>query len=343
MIVLFILLLSIIPEISWSYIQIFRSIFGRNLFENIFLSFEEGLWRKWEIKYQFKEKQELLNIPTITSLEDLSNINLGRPFLIKNLSKHSMLRLSNLTSPPMSEITIDYFLDARRKNTVPDSRGKVGNIITQIIEGGPQKIGTQMIVEHFPEIVVQFVDDNPWLRNIFGNERVEEWRKLSAIVTFPIFVSRGREKKETSSSSSTTTSDNTMIGTTRTDLHCEPISNVVVQTVGSKKWTLVEPEYSHLLRPTVSPDGRAYFYSSLDPFNPNSLQNIPHYEVITEEGDIIYVPTWTWHRIDYSPNVVAVSLSIFQFIATDFVKNNPLYGLTLVPNLIKEAIGLKIQ
>lgn len=333
-------IISIIPGGSWSLIQIFRSIFGRRLLTNSFNSLEEEIWNKWEINnLTLKENEYILKIPTITSLNEISNVNLARPFIIKNLSNHDMLTLSHLTSSPMSELTIDYFIDARRKNTVPDSRGKVGDIINKIIQGGPEKIGTQMIVEHFPDIVVQFVDQNPWLRNIFGDQRVEEWRKLSSIVTFPIFISRGRENSITQKLSTIETSS----GTTRTDLHCEPISNVVVQTVGSKKWTLVEPEYSYLLKPTISPDGRAYFYSSLDPFNPNSLKNIPHYEVITEEGDIIYVPTWTWHRVDYNPNIIAVSLSIFQFIATDFIHNNPLYAITLIPNLIKEAIGLKMQ
>jgi hypothetical protein len=118
---------------------------------------------------------------------------------------------------------------------------------------------------------------------------------------------------------------------------------VVIQTVGKKKWTLVLPEYSHLIRPTISPDGRAYFYSAVDPFDSHGLDHVPHYEFITEEGDLLYVPTWTWHRIDYLPNETAVSLSIFQFIPKDYLIRNFVFAFALIPNLIKEAIGMKEQ
>ena len=42
-----------------------------------------------------------------------------------------------------------------------------------------------------------------------------------------------------------------------------------------KRWTLVSPRYSKLLKPTVSPDGRAYFYSHVDPLDPNGLVHVP--------------------------------------------------------------------
>ena len=86
-------------------------------------------------------------------------------------------------------------------------------------------------------------------------------------------------------------------GTTRTDMHCEPIANIVFQLHGQKRWTLVAPEFSGLLRPRISPDGRAYFFSELDPLDPTALAHVPRHEVVTNPGDILFIPPWTWHQV----------------------------------------------
>jgi hypothetical protein len=338
---LLVILLALIPSSQWSFLQLFRSIFGRHLFTQQFQSYEQSLWFHWESHSSDNQKIiSPLPLPIYTSLSDLHLIDLTRPFLIKNLTQYdNILTLNHLLTPPISESVIDYFIDARTVNTIPNSRDQVRKIVEKIMNGGPEKIGTQMIIKSFPEIIERFVDANKWLENVFGQERVRQWRETSPVMTYPVFVSRGRSSIPPASSDPTSLSTKT----TRTDLHCEPISNVVLQTVGKKKWTLVEAQYSHLIRPTISPDGRAYFYSSLDPFDSHALDQIPHYEVITEEGDLLSVPTWTWHRVDYLPDVTAVSISIFQFIPLDFVMRNPLFALTLVPNLIKEAVGIKEQ
>jgi hypothetical protein len=51
--------------------------------------------------------------------------------------------------------------------------------------------------------------------------------------------------------------------TSRTDLHAEPISNLVVQITGRKQFTLIEAKYTQDLSPQIATDGRAYFYSTL--------------------------------------------------------------------------------
>lgn len=364
--VIFYSTLLIFPYGLWHVIQILRSIFHKNIFFTFFNSLESSIWLNWEKNSPFQSSistssssspspslsSSFFNttLLTITSWDDLSKINLNKPFLIRNITSYTnILTLNDLLTSPIADLEIDYFIDATIINTVPNSYDQVGKIITKIMNGGPEKIGTQMIIKHFPEIIVRFVDQNPWLQKVFGENRIKQWKEISPVMTFPVFVSRGRSTSSTSSTSSSTTSTTSTSSnsitktTTRTDLHCEPISNVVLQTVGKKKWTLVEPQYSHLLRPTISPDGRAYFYSALDPFDSHALDKVPHYEIITEEGDLLYVPTWTWHRIDYSPDITAVSISIFHFIPSDYLMRNPIFAMTLIPNLIKEALGIKEQ
>ena len=62
------------------------------------------------------------------------------------------------------------------------------------------------------------------LSQIFGVKRVNAWQELGVTITVPVFVSRGVARTDKVTSTTTTT--------TRTDLHCEPISNAVFQTAG---------------------------------------------------------------------------------------------------------------
>ena len=111
------------------------------------------------------------------------------------------------------------------------------------------------------------------MREIWG-DRFEP-SDLGLTLTVPVFMARGKSSESSAASSSSSS----LAKTTRTDLHCEPIGNVVVQLHGSKRWTLVHPDHSWMLKPTVSPDGRAYFFSNLDPLDPNALAHVPRYEV----------------------------------------------------------------
>jgi hypothetical protein len=327
-------------EGAWWMIQTTRSIFGRSFVSQKVDAMEIEIWDSWRKgikKGTIAREDNLLALPTVYSLDEIVNLDLARPFVVKNISSSDILSLERMLSSPLGDIEIDYFSDARKDNTVPDSRGSLKSVVQKIVNGGVEKIGSQMIVETTPSILSQFVEENKWLVQLFGSSRTSNWQNKAVTVTVPVFVSRGRAPSGKSGAG------NSLAHTTRTDLHCEPISNVVLQTVGSKTWTLIEPRYAHLLKPTVAPDGRAYFYSRLDPLDPASLYHVPRYEIVTEKGDILYVPTWTWHRVEYLPDIVAVSLSVFEFLPMDFVWNNPLFAVTLIPNLIKEAVGLKMQ
>ena len=143
-------------------------------------------------------------------------------------------------------------------------------------------------------------------------------------------------------------------------VHCEPIENAMVMLRGAKRATLVGPASSPLLRPTVSPDGRAYFVSNwpwhaLDPTDastdpstdaPFASGRVPRTVVDVAAGDLLWIPTWTWHRVDYgggAGSTPALGASFFSFRPAPFVANNPLFAVVLLPNLFKELLGLKQQ
>jgi len=56
------------------------------------------------------------------------------------------LSLKTLQQPPLSEVVIDYFANASKVGLVPESRGKVGDIVRNITRGGPAKISSQYII-----------------------------------------------------------------------------------------------------------------------------------------------------------------------------------------------------
>ena len=169
-----------------------------------------------------------------------------------------------------------------------------------------------------------------------------------AWTTVPIFLARGLERSDDlsnggSSSNNEKTQSNiqTEKRIVRTDLHCEPIANIAVQLTGEKRWTLIDPAYTNYLKPSVSREGRAYFFSNVNPLDPAALEDIPHYEVITKTGDALWVPPWAWHRVDYIPGVVSFAASLFHFRPMEFFRNNPLFATLILPNLVKELLGRK--
>ena len=128
------------------------------------------------------------------------------------------------------------------------------------------------------------------------------------------------------------------------------------QLSGTKQWTLVNPEYSNLLKPSLAIDGRAFFSSSLLIKELKEEENkIPYWTIVTKPGDALWVPTWTWHRVDYyyhnnndndeqeEIDILSIGGSIFHFRPWDFVKRNPLYAIMIIPALIKELAGIKTQ
>ena len=104
------------------------------------------------------------------------------------------------------------------------------------------------------------------------------------------------------------------------------------------------PEESRLLRPTLSPDGRAYFQSRLPVEDPaERLAHVRRWTVETRAGDVLWVPTWTWHRVDYTPGVTALSASLFHFRFEQVVRLNALFSALALPNVLKELVGWKTQ
>eukprot|EP00977_Amphora_coffeiformis_P014732 scaffold4214_cov172-Amphora_coffeaeformis.AAC.3 len=282
-----------------------------------------------------------------------------RPLLLQNLWTKEDLRdpRRHLTPDRLlhEDTIVDYFSDARNlRALIPDASGRVGDIVYNMTKRGlPHKIGSQLILDAHPEWI-QEVAPSDIITAMFGDRFRPKHIVHSSIIppmtTVPVFVAPAAATKAKASIKDESSSSLVEQAPLHTALHCEPIGNVAVQLAGQKQWTLVSPEYSLYLRPALAPDGRAYFASWQD----MQALPVPHYsDVVTAAGDALWVPTWTWHHVDYTTisssddekvsNSLAIGASLFHFRPMDFWKNNPLFASLLIPALLREVLGLQRQ
>jgi len=325
-----------------------------------------------------------------------------RPLLLQGLWTHSQLedpsrRLTPSGLLSMNELEIPYFTDALVVGALkPDGKAPVATIVANMLQHNrPHKIGSQFLVQEDPSLLEE-VAPHSFLEGLFGNHFSEQHlnrpgrnRRLLGLVplpgttTVPVFVANTRPKElgdapscpkddgsadaNSSSSSSHNNNNNnnkTLSKTPFTGLHCEPIANVAVQLWGSRTWTLVDPSQTWKLKPAISSDGRSFYPSWI---KLRELRRIPRYEVTTHSGDAVWLPTWTYHRVDYvysndrtaivgnhdndndndndnKPlHQLSIGASLFHFRPYDYLRRNPLFAVLLVPSLIRELAGTKTQ
>jgi Cupin-like domain len=290
----------------------------------------------------------------------------SKPLLFKQLwSKHDlhMPRRLSVAGLLQENLTIPYFQDARFYGALaPNDKAPVKDIVANITHKGmPHKIGTQFLVQTFPELIRE-VAPMEIVTKLFG-DRFQPHHITSGpfgipflppLTTVPIFVAGGKPRNDTINRPSnnevaynSTLDYDTPQDQAFTGLHCEPIGNLAVQLEGEKQWTLISPEYSFLLKPSASPDGRSFFVSGHS--TDADLAHVPRYYIITQAGDAVWVPTWTWHRVDYTTTAtsrgdgVSVAGSLFHLRPKQMLTHNPLFALLMVPSLIKEVIGINTQ
>lgn len=250
-----------------------------------------------------------------------------------------------MNDPQVSNILLpNYFSDAANKigyaALVPDSTSQVtlSQFLIGLLSGESpnSKIGTQLIIELFPELKNEIIppalakelfgwntvleDCKTRIKDAFSSQKIGHWvtNLMPPMSYFPVFIAKNQR----------TTGNDTH---PRTDLHAEPIGNIASQLHGMRRWTLVPTMWSGLLRPTVSRHW-GYFFSNIDPLDhlPERLNNLPlMYRCITRRGDSIWIPPWVcaffhsgaicfcilvrshlnsfyekmWHRVDYDGDV----------------------------------------
>ena len=86
--------------------------------------------------------------------------------------------------------------------------------------------------------------------------------------------------------------------------HCEEGPNWYLAVSGSKRWTLIEAEYSWLLYPAARGDGMRRFaeFRADERGEPSDrdayplMEYAPRYEFDLHPGDVLFFPAWMWHK-----------------------------------------------
>ena len=285
-------------------------------------------WSRWEAEVASRSVEPMA-LPEVP-IGQQPPAGLSKPFVVRGLLNGSLLSgdVGWLTSDLVGNIVVDYFTNASLEMAVvPDARATLREVVQRIMAGGPEKIGTEMIFRQHPQLLEMLLGERAaHVAELLGGHSHIRPARIGTTLTVPVFMARGAPRQ-------------------RTDLHCEPIGNLMLMLKGRKTWTLVGPDQSRYLRPTLSPDGRAYFFSQQPTADPTvTLRHVARWVGETAEGDALWVPSWTWHRVDYTAaGEVALSASLFHFRAEQFLRTHPLYTALVVPNIVKELVGWKTQ
>mmetsp|Transcript_20876 Transcript_20876/g.31612 ORF Transcript_20876/g.31612 Transcript_20876/m.31612 type:complete len:384 (-) Transcript_20876:2000-3151(-) len=371
-----ILILLLIIIIQWSALGISTKIQQPNWIKFLIWSvsnycwtsppswMEQTVWESWE-KLHGSSNRTANFIPSqeipCMSIQDQQNplefleAKYGpnwkdRPLLLKGLWKRNIVNENNrrlsLEGLLHENLTISYFSDARNPDLLsPDERAPIREIVAGMQAGYFHKIGTQNLVNKYPDLLHEvaplnivkklFGDYHFQEDNIIGTGILNKWM-LPKTLTVPVFVARSTNTNNITSRQCDVDSNRCQLHAI-TSLHCEPISNLAVQLAGVREWTLINPEYSTQLRPFLG--DRAYFFSNWH----ESYHHIPRYHVQTRKGDALWLPAWTWHKVDYhhtssTENDISIAASLFHFRPIDFIRRNPLYAFLVLPKFIQEAV-----
>ena len=328
--------------ISWSLAQIARACVFAPLDDAVapaIDALESRAWASWEAR-RLSELRPPMAVPEHTLNQTFIVPDLSRPFVVRCLLCGSAALGSDagdtrtsftawLSEAPVGDVFVDYHANASAAALgdalVPRARAKLRDVVADIERGGSAKLASELIFRAHPELLER-LSLTERLAPLFGDAiGAFSPHRLGRTLTVPVFMAKGQPGA-------------------RTDLHSEPIANAVLMLRGLKRWTLVPPEESHVLRPALSPDGRAYFASAVAPEAAAAhLGRVRRYELEVRAGDFLWVPTWYWHRVDYVDNVTALSVSLFHVRARQLLGSAPLLATLMFPNLLKELVGWKTQ
>jgi len=102
----------------------------------------------------------------------------------------------------------------------------------------------------------------------------------------------------------------------KTDMHCAIIQTLFFQVKGTKKWTIYAPNERIFIDAIA--DRRPYFYTHAQPGKPDDpnfplLKYAKKYEIVLEEGDILWFPSFYWHYVENLTHSIGVTYKFTEF------------------------------
>lgn len=127
---------------------------------------------------------------------------------------------------------------------------------------------------------------------------------------------------------------------TKTNIHNAGNENIFVQLRGRKRWLLWDQRATYIFNPQVN---RAPAKASpLNPKQPDlkaipGYAHLPTYELILEEGDMLYIPSYLWHYVENLTPTIGIGIRWLAPLST--IKNSPLLSslelFNTSPNIFK--------
>jgi len=90
---------------------------------------------------------------------------------------------------------------------------------------------------------------------------------------------------------------------TGSNMHCGGSGNFFCMIRGKKRWTLIDPKYSCILKGRVAQTGihaqTLFDMPDTDLLTyPKIFNYLPRYDIVLDPGDILWNAPWWWHRIE---------------------------------------------
>lgn len=307
--------LSLHEKIRFYSILFFEQIFGKT-------RFKEKIQIKREVFFKsLNEKFEKLpdgEIKEIESRPELSSDDFK--ILFYNKSKPVVFKGAAKNWPCCKNWDLNYFtsffgkkdvllVDLHGLTTQKDEKKfevlSVADLVSNINSGGDKYLRFSPLVEQHPELANGL--NLKWLNSLKSRWSIGN--------TYYLFMG-GKQ--------------------TVTHLHCDQPCNLFVQICGKKKWTLIATDQSHLVYPQATQT--AYFKSAVN-LAKYDVQQFPlfrkasRWEVVLDEGDVLYVPPHVWHYVENLTDTIGVGFrfssisaavrSSFMFTFLRFCAQNP--------------------
>ncbi|NET36796.1 MAG: hypothetical protein F6K19_33010 [Cyanothece sp. SIO1E1] len=268
-----------------------------------------------------------IELPSITAEQfnkkdfDLWKKEVGMPIVIRGYLKDAPI-LDIMKRENLIEKYSDTEIRCVKLEFKSGRKSKVGQNIQTVTTTLKKFLTSEEFANHYINNFFGILGEQEFLDACRGRELNSIMGKDSAIAQW--FISR---PKETSGSF----------------LHCAPADNIFLNIIGQKEWCFIDPSYTPVMLPAMSRYGM-YCSSELDESLEGDFQHyfsekykemkhVPIYKVVLEEGDILYTPSWWWHRVkNLSPLTIGC--------ATRYVdeKNTMTYNRTLYFGMLLESI-----
>ena len=306
-------MLNFLETFIYSFLFLLNKYLSFHFIENLLHRYENTIIKK----YVNKKPVIPMKIPTIDG-KDLTNRafiklsnNYKNPVLIKGFLKDSPA-VEQWDIDYLKNIIGDFKINTLNKEPKLEIKSCTFNHFANVVEEGNIYINNNhTILSHFPLLYNDIKSKFKLLINTLYSTN------LRNIHIANLFIWYNNGDKVNGS-----------------NMHCGGSGNFFCMIKGRKRWTLINPKYSSLLKGRVAKSGihgQTLFDMPDIPLSeyPKIFTYLPRYDVTLEPGDILWNAPWWWHRIE---NDAGLSIGLA-------IRNNKVTKINLLNNFTYTLSG----